>query len=129
MSSANRVFLIGNVGKDPDTKFTPDGLFILKFSVATNEKVKKGDEYIDKTDWHNIVMFGNYAEKVSEYIHKGNKVWVEGRISNNTYEDEMGTKHYTYSIIANTVRNLTPKGESDSKANKNTEDDTEELPF
>lgn len=116
MASVNKVFLIGNLGNDPEYKFSPNGVGILKFSIATSEKVKKGEDWEDKTDWHNIVAFGKTAEFVQEYLKKGMSVWVEGKLANNVWEDENGVKKYSYNIIAHKITILTPKGKQEDTA-------------
>ena len=109
MASVNKVFLIGNLGKDPDVKFTPSGVQIGKFSIATSERFKRGDNWEEKTDWHNIVLFGRQAEYAGEYLKKGMTVFVEGKISTRTWDDENGVRKYITEIIGNAVKNLSPR--------------------
>ena len=99
MASVNKVFLIGNLGKDPDVKFTPSGVQIAKFSMATSERFKRGDNWEEKTDWHNIVLFGRQAEYAGEYLKKGMTVFLEGKISTRTWDDENGVRKYITEII------------------------------
>ena len=112
MASVNKVFLIGNLGKDPDVKFTPSGVQIAKFSMATSERFKRGDNWEEKTDWHNIVLFGRQAEYVGEYLKKGMTVFLEGKISTRTWDDENGIRKYITEIIGNSVKNLSPRRDS-----------------
>ncbi len=112
MASVNKVILIGNLGKDPETKYTPAGVQITKFSVATTDKVKKGDTYEDKTEWHNIVTFNKTAEIANEYLKKGSSVYIEGKISTNTWEDQAGEKKFWTEIICN---NLTMLGKKETQ--------------
>ena len=109
MASVNKVFLIGNLGKDPDVKFTPSGVQIGKFSIATSERFKRGDNWEEKTDWHNIVLFGRQAEYAGEYLKKGMTVFIEGKISTRTWDDENGVRKYITEIIGNSVKNLSPR--------------------
>ena len=131
MASVNKVFLIGNLGKDPDVKFTPSGVQIAKFSMATSERFKRGDNWEEKTDWHNIVLFGRQAEYVGEYLKKGMTVFLEGKISTRTWDDENGIRKYITEIIGNSVKNLSPRRDSNydpnyhaNKADTSKEDDT-----
>ena len=117
MASVNKVFLIGNLGKDPDVKFTPSGVQIAKFSMATSERFKRGDNWEEKTDWHNIVLFGRQAEYVGEYLKKGMTVFLEGKISTRTWDDENGIRKYITEIIGNSVKNLSPRRDSNYDPN------------
>jgi single-strand DNA-binding protein len=99
----NKVILVGNLGRDPEVKYTPQGTAIAKFSLATTEKRKnKAGEWEDQTEWHNIVAWGRTAEVVGEYLKKGGSVFIEGRIHNNSWDDkETGQKKYRTEIIVN----------------------------
>ncbi|HAQ61562.1 TPA: single-stranded DNA-binding protein [Candidatus Delongbacteria bacterium] len=109
MPSVNKVFLIGNLGKDPEVKYTPSGVQIAKFSLATSERVKKGENWEEKTDWHNIVLFARQAEYAKEYLKKGMTVFIDGKISTRTWDDENGVRKYITEIIGNVVKNLSVK--------------------
>jgi single-strand DNA-binding protein len=100
--SVNKVILIGNLGKDPEVKFTPGGTAVAKFSLATNERYKdKSGEWQDRTEWHNIVAWQRLAEIVGEYVKKGNKLYIEGRLQTSSWEDKQsGEKKYRTEIIA-----------------------------
>lgn len=132
MASVNKVFLIGNLGKDPDVKFTPSGVQIGKFSIATSERFKRGDNWEEKTDWHNIVLFGRQAEYAGQYLKKGMTVFIEGKISTRTWDDDNGVRKYITEIIGNSVKNLSPRKDNDnsdysaytSHASNNTPKDT-----
>jgi single-strand DNA-binding protein len=85
--SVNKVILVGNLGKDPEVKFTPSGVPVAKFSLATNERYKdKGGEWQDRTEWHNIVAWQRLAEIVGEYVKKGSKIYIEGRLQTSSWE-------------------------------------------
>ena len=111
MGSLNKVLLIGNLGKDPELRYTPDGLAILKFSIATSEYFNdKSGNKSEKTTWHNIVMFGKMAQNLANYLNKGKQVFVEGRISNRSYDDKDGNKKYITEIVATNIVLLGAKG-------------------
>jgi single-strand DNA-binding protein len=111
MASLNKVMLIGNLGKDPELRYTPDGLAILKFSIATSEYFNdKSGNKTEKTTWHNIVLFGKIAQTLANYLNKGKQVFVEGRINNRSYDKQDGTKGYISEVIANNIILLGAKG-------------------
>jgi single-strand DNA-binding protein len=111
--SLNKVMLIGNLGKDPEVKFTPGGMAVAKFTVATNERFKdKSGEWQDRTEWHSIVAWQRLAEIVGEYLKKGSKVYIEGRLQTSSWEDKQsGEKKYRTEIIANDLVMLSGRGE------------------
>ncbi len=114
--SINKAILIGRLGKDPEMKYTPSGTAVSSFSMATNYSVKDEDgNFVDKTDWHNIVVFGRRAEFAGEYLNKGRLVYVEGRIQTRSWEDQNGNKKYITEIICNDLQLLGSKGESTTK--------------
>lgn len=115
--SVNKVILIGNLGKDPEVKFTPNGVPVAKFSLATNERYKdKAGEWQDRTEWHNIVAWQRLAEIVGEYVKKGSKVYIEGRLQTSSWEDKQsGEKKYRTEIVANDLVLLSGRGDSDSE--------------
>jgi single-strand DNA-binding protein len=141
MPSVNKVFLIGNLGKDPEVKYTPSGVQIAKFSLATSERVKKGDNWEEKTDWHNIVLFARQAEYAKDYLKKGMTVFVDGRISTRSWDDENGVRKYMTEIIGNVVKNLSGRKDDnhdisgndseshDDNNNNNDSDPVDDLPF
>jgi single-strand DNA-binding protein len=111
--SVNKVILIGNLGKDPEVKYTPGGMPIAKFSLATNERFKdKEGQWQDRTEWHNIVAFQRLAEIVGEYVKKGGKLYIEGSLRTSSWDDkETGQKKYKTEIIANDLVLLSGRGE------------------
>ncbi|MDD3045035.1 MAG: single-stranded DNA-binding protein [Candidatus Delongbacteria bacterium] len=139
MPSVNKVFLIGNLGKDPEVKYTPSGVQIAKFSLATSERVKRNEAWEEKTDWHNIVLFARQAEYAGEYLKKGMTVFIDGKISTRSWDDENGVRKYITEIIGNVVKNLSVKrddtsssSDTEDNGNHNSEKDTEpmdDLPF
>jgi len=112
--SVNKVILVGNLGKDPEVKFTPSGTAVAKFSLATNERYKdKAGEWQDRTEWHNIVAWQRLAEIVGEYVKKGSKIYIEGRLQTSSWDDkESGQKKYKTEIIAQEVVRLGGRGEA-----------------
>src|SRR5437016_1100735 len=111
--SVNKVILVGNLGKDPEVKYTPTGVPVAKFSLATNERFKdKGGEWQDRTEWHSIVAWQRLAEIVGEYVKKGSKVYIEGRLQTSSWEDKQsGEKKYRTEIIAQDLVLLGGRGE------------------
>jgi single-strand DNA-binding protein len=101
MASVNKVILIGNLGKDPEIKYTQGGMAVARFSLATNDRVKDKDgNWGDRTEWHNIVLFERKAEIAGEYLKKGRTVYIEGSIRTNSWDDkETGQKKYRTEII------------------------------
>ncbi len=103
----NKAIIIGNLGRDPEVRFTPSGRAVAKFSVATTEKwTDQQGQKQEKTEWHNIVVWGKQAETCGQYLAKGRQVFVEGRITNRSYDDKDGNKRYITEIIARDVRFL-----------------------
>ena len=100
--SVNKVILIGNLGKDPEVKYTPGGMAVAKFSVATSYRSKdKAGEWQDHTDWHNIVVWDKLAGIAGEYLKKGGKVYIEGRLKTDSWEDpQTKQKKYMTSVVA-----------------------------
>ena len=99
--SVNKVTLLGNLGKDPEVKFTPQGTAVAKLALATNERYKdKEGQWQDRTEWHNVVLWQRLAEIAGEYLKKGSKVYIEGRLQTRSWEDKQGQKRYTTEIVA-----------------------------
>lgn len=97
----NKVILIGNLGRDPEVRYTPGGLAVANFSMATSETwTNKEGEKETRTEWHRIVAFGKLGEICGEYLSKGKQVYIEGRIQTREWEDKEGNKRYTTEIIA-----------------------------
>ena len=99
----NKVILVGNLGRDPELTYTPGGLAVGKFSIATTEGRKNAEgEWTDHTEWHNIVAFGKTAETAGQYLQKGRQVYIEGKLSTSSYEKD-GVKRYRTEVIAFTL--------------------------
>jgi single-strand DNA-binding protein len=107
MASLNRVFLIGNLGSDPELKYTGTGTAVANFSLATSYKTKEGESQVE---WHRIIVWKEQAENCSKYLRKGSLAYVDGRLQTRTWDDKQGVKHYTTEIVAERVIFLTPSG-------------------
>jgi single-strand DNA-binding protein len=114
--SLNRVQLIGNLGKDPEIKYTPSGTPVAKITIATNERFKdKSGEWQDRTEWHNVVLWQRLAEIAGEYLKKGGKVFIEGRLQTRSWDDKQtGQKKYATDIVASDLILLGGRGEGGS---------------
>jgi single-strand DNA-binding protein len=98
----NKVFLLGNVGKDPEIRSTAGGMTVASFTLATADRKKDGANWVDSTEWHNIVCFQRTAEVVRDYVKKGSQILVEGKITNRSWDDkESGQKRYKTEILVN----------------------------
>lgn len=116
----NKVILIGHVGGDPDVHTFDDGGTVANFNLATTErgyKLQNGTEVPDRTDWHRIVMKGNLAKIAQNYVHKGDKVCIVGKVMYRDYEDRNGQKVHMTEVIGNEMELLTPKKDSSSQSN------------
>ncbi len=112
--TVNKVTLLGNVGKDPEVKFSTGGQAIAKFGIATTDRIKDktSDQWQDKTEWHNVVAFGRTAEVVRDYVKKGKPVYIEGRLSTSSWDDkETGKKVYRTEVIVNELVLLGGRGD------------------
>ena len=117
MASVNKVILIGNLGKDPELRYTPGGAAVTNFSIATNERWKdKNGQPQERTEWHNIVLWGRLAEIANDYLKKGSAVYIEGRLQTRSWEDRDGNKRYTTEVVAQRVLFLGGRGEGDGPA-------------
>jgi single-strand DNA-binding protein len=104
--SVNKVILVGNVGRDPETRHLDKGVAVSNFSLATTESyTAKTGEKVSNTEWHNIVAWRGLAEVVEKYVKKGSQLYIEGRLKTRTYEKD-GIKHYTTEIFADTMQLL-----------------------
>ena len=127
MASVNRAILIGNLGRDPDLRYTPSGQPVAKFPIATSERWKDKDGQLQqRTDWHNIVAWGRQAEVCKEYLKKGSPIYIEGRIQSRSYEDKDGNRKYITEIVANRIQMLGRKEEGPSGEETPPEPETEE---
>ena len=107
MASVNKVILVGNLGRDPEVRYMPNGDAVANYSIATTEtwKDKQGNRQ-EKTEWHNIVMYRRLAEIAGEYLKKGSSVYIEGRLQTRKWQDKQGNDRYTTEIIADQLQML-----------------------
>ncbi|PLX88998.1 MAG: single-stranded DNA-binding protein [Desulfuromonas sp.] len=105
--SVNKVILVGNLGKDPELRYTPSGAAVCTFSLATSERFKnKQGEQQERTEWHNIVVWAGLAEVCGKYLTKGKQIYVEGRIQNRSYDDRDGNKRYISEVVVSEMQML-----------------------
>jgi single-strand DNA-binding protein len=103
--SVNRVILLGNLGADPELRFTPSKFPICNLRIATNERRKSPEgEWVDQTEWHSVVVLGKTAENCAQYLAKGRQVFIEGRLQTRKWQDQEGKDRYKTEILANSVQ-------------------------
>ena len=141
MASVNKVILVGNLGRDPEVRYMPDGGAITNISIATTDTWKdKGGEKQEKTEWHRIVFFSKLAEIAGEYLKKGSQVYIEGRLQTRKWQDKDGQDKYSTEIVADRMQMLGSRsGGGDNQPNENTasspkngghfEDFADDIPF
>ena len=140
MSSVNKALIIGNLGQDPEIKYTHSGSPVANLSVATSErwKDKNTGEQKEQTEWHRVVVFGRLAEIAEQYLKKGSKIFIEGKIQTRDWEDADGNKKYTTEVVAREMTMLDSKASmssdapsSDSPSKETPKDDSfeEDIPF
>lgn len=158
--SVNKVILIGNVGKEPEVRYYDNGGAVANFSLATTERgytAANGTQVPDRTEWHNIVLWRGLAEIAEKYIHKGSKIYIEGKIRTRSYDDQQGIKRYVTEVWGDNLELLDrkpdnaqnsrpsfpessttkqnkpaqplPQNPSTSPGNTNQEDESDDLPF
>jgi len=113
--SVNKVILVGNLGKDPELRYTPSGTAVATFSLATTERYKdrEGNRQ-DKTEWHNIVAWRQLAEICGKFLHKGKQVYIEGKIQNRSYDDRDGNKRYISEVVVDQMQMLGSRDDNQS---------------
>ena len=117
MASVNKVILVGNLGKDPELRYLPDGSAVAGVSIATTESWKgKSGEKQEKTEWHRVSFFGKLAEIAGQYLKKGSQVYVEGRIQTRKWQDKEGQDRYTTEIVADRMQMLSARAGQDAPA-------------
>src|SRR4030043_460963 len=125
----NKIMVIGNLGRDPEMRYTPSGRPVTTFSVATSRTWNTSDgERRIETEWFNIVAWGNLAEICKQYLSKGQQVYIEGRLQSRTWDDDKGNKHTSVEIVANEMIMLGDRreGETSSESENN---ESDEFPF
>ena len=111
----NKVMLIGNVGQEPEVRYVDAGVAVAKLTLATTERgytLQNGTQVPDRTDWHRIILWKRLAEVVEKYVHKGDKLYIEGRLRYSTYDDKNGIRHNLTEVWAENMEMLTPKSQS-----------------
>lgn len=111
--SVNKVILIGNVGRDPEVKYPDKNLCVARVALATSERARtlpNGTQVPERTEWHNLVFWRGLAETVEKYVHKGDRLYIEGSLRGTSYDDQNGVKHYRTEIHVDTMEMLTPRG-------------------
>lgn len=134
MKSVNKVILLGNVGKDPEIRATGGGTLVASFSVATTDHTKnRAGEWTDRTEWHNIVAYGRTAEIIRDYVRKGSKLYVEGKIQTRSWDDKTsGEKKYRTEIIVNDLSLISGRdaeNRASSVRQETAQVEEEEIPF
>ncbi len=138
--SVNKVVLVGHLGGDPETRFTPSGAAVANFNVATNESWRDANGDIqDKTEWHRCVMFGKSAEMAGELLKKGQLLYTEGKLQTRNWEDKDGIKRYTTEVVCemftmlgrkmDTGNNQSAGSYNESEKSEDSKSDDEDLPF
>ncbi len=136
--SLNKVMLIGNVGKDPEVRYLDNGVAVATVVLATSERgyrLQNGTEVPERTEWHNVVLWRGLAETAEKYVHKGDKLYIEGKIRSRSYDDQNGVKRYVTEIFADNMEMLTPRGASMSSqpvtsvSQTSVQSEKEDLPF
>ena len=110
--SVNKVILIGNVGKDPEVRYLDSGVAVATFPLATSDRaytLANGTQVPERTEWHNIVLWRGLAETAEKYVHKGDKLYLEGKIRTRSYDDQAGVKRYVTEIFVDSMEMLSPK--------------------
>lgn len=131
----NKVMLIGNLGRDPEMRYTPSGRPVTTFSVATNRSWKTSDgERRSETEWFNIVAWGSLAEICNQFLKKGQQVYIEGRLQSRSWEDDENVKHQTTEVVAKEMVMLGDRRKENSERDEavdegSSESDEDEFPF
>ena len=122
MAGINKVILIGRLGSDPEVRYTPSGVAVANFNIATSEEWKDKDsgEKKERTEWHRIVAWRRLGEICGEYLSKGKQVYIEGRLQTRDWEDRDGNKRYTTEIVASDVQFLGARDSSESARPRST---------
>lgn len=128
--SVNKVILLGNVGKDPEIRATPSGTMVASFSLATTDRTKDpSGNWTDRTEWHNLVAFQRTAEIIRDYVKKGSKLYIEGKIQTRSWDDKnTGEKKYRTEIIVNDLSLLSGRGEGDGGYNRSSSSSYDQRP-
>ncbi len=119
MASVNKVIILGNLGADPELRYTQSGSAVCTLRLATNERWKdKGGQPQERTEWHSVVVFGRQAENSAQYLQKGSAAYIEGRLQTRSWEDKDGHTRYTTEIVAQTVQFMSPSSSQEPSPSK-----------
>ena len=133
MASINVVFILGRLGLDPELRYTPSGDAVANLRMATNRVWKDRDgNQQEKTEWHRIVAWRKLAEICSQYLKKGSRIYIEGRLETRSWEDQSGNKRYTTEVLAEQMQMLDSRSDSDasqSPASSKVSNESDEVPF
>lgn len=130
MASVNKVILIGNLGRDPEVRYTTNGNAIANLNLATKNRFKdKSGEWIEQTEWHRVVFFGRTAEVCGKYLAKGSSVYIEGRLQTRKWEDQNGNTRYTTEIIGQNMQMLGSAKRKQEPEQESTRTSDEDVPF
>lgn len=116
--SVNKVILLGNVGKDPEVRYLDSGVAVATFSLATSDRaytLANGTQVPERTEWHNLVLWRGLAETAEKYVHKGDKLYVEGKIRTRSYDDQTGAKRYVTEIFVDNMEMLSARTAASSQ--------------
>lgn len=131
MPNLNKVMLMGHLGKDPETRYTTSGNAVCHFSLATSEKWKdkQTGQPVERTEWHNVVMYGKLAEIAAGFLKKGAPAYIEGRIQTRKWQDKEGRDRYTTEIIADEMQMLGGKRDKEREPTSGGADPNDDVPF
>ena len=144
MAGVNKVILVGNLGKAPEVRHLDNGRAVANFSIATSESYKnKAGERVTNTEWHNVVLWTPLAEIAERYLKKGNQVYIEGKLTTRSWDDQEGTKRYTTEVVGREMTLLGSRADNEnnqmgastssapmeSPVSSIPEDDSDDLPF
>jgi single-strand DNA-binding protein len=120
MASVNKVILIGNLGRDPETRYSASGAAVCNFSIATSRKWKdkSSGDMVEETEWHKVVAYDRLAEIAGEYLKKGRSVYIEGRLKTRKWQDREGVDRYTTEVVADSLQMLGGRDDSDRGGNQ-----------
>src|SRR5574344_137316 len=122
--SVNKVILLGNVGKDPEVRYLDSGIAVASFPLATSDRaytLANGTQVPERTEWHNLVLWRGLAETAEKFVHKGDKLYVEGKIRTRNYDDQNGIKRYVNEIVVDSMEMLRPRSGKASEKQANPE--------
>ncbi|WP_303832418.1 single-stranded DNA-binding protein [Snodgrassella alvi] len=127
--SVNKVILVGRLGRDPETRYIPNGEAITNFSLATDEQWRdRNGERQTRTEWHNVSLYGKLGEIANQYLRKGSQVFIEGKIQSRKYTDKDGIERMVYNIIGNEMKMLGNRNDGSDSGNNNTAPSTSSNP-